>query len=67
MRVKSRDALIAIFLADSYFRFSLEVWPADIYFFQIPIVFLRTIIDSIYKQKYMQTSNTNYLHNRINY
>ncbi len=33
----------------------------------IPIFFLRTIIDSIYKQKSMQISMKSYLHNKINY
>ncbi len=34
---------------------------------QIPIFFLRTIIDSIYKQKYMQISTKNNLYNKIDY
>ncbi len=36
-------------------------------FLQIPIFLLRTIIDSIYKQKSMQISTKNYLYNTINY
>ncbi len=36
-------------------------------FLPIPIFFLRTIIDSIYKQKSMQISTKNDLHNKIKY
>ncbi len=52
-------------------------WPIPIFFLgsltfryrflQIPIFFLRTIIDSIYKQISMQISTKNYLHNKIHY
>ncbi len=51
----TRDAPIAIFLADSDFRFFGSV-TCRYRFLSIPIFFLRTIIDSIYKQKSMQIS-----------
>ncbi len=50
-----RDAPIAIFLADSDFQFFGSV-TCRYRFLAIPILFLRTIIDSIYKQKSMQIS-----------
>ncbi len=49
----SRESPIAIFLADSDFRFFGSV-TCRYRFLPIPIFFLRSIIDSIYKQKSMQ-------------
>ncbi len=64
--VMFRDAPIAIILADSEFRFFVSVTCGLRYRF-VPIFFLRTKIDSIYKQKYMHISTTFFLHNKINY
>ncbi len=58
--LSTRDAPIAIFLADSDFFGSVA---CRYRFLQITIFFLRTIIDSIYKQKYMQISTKTFLHN----
>ncbi len=58
--IKTRDAQIAIFLADSDFQF---FGKCDL---PKPIFFLRTIIDSIYKQKPMHISTNNDLHNKRN-
>ncbi len=49
----TRDAPIAIFLADSDFQL-VGIVTCRYQFLQIPIFFQRTIIDSIYKQKSMQ-------------
>ncbi len=58
-----RDAPIAIFLADSDFFRNVT---CRYRFLPIPLFFLRTIIDSICKQKSMQISRENDLH-KINY
>ncbi len=63
--ISIRDAPIAIFLADSDFWFLGSV-TCRYRFLPILIFFLRTIIDSIHKQKSMQISTKNDLL-KINY
>ncbi len=60
-----RDAQIAIFLADSDFKFFVSL-TCRYRFLPIPIFFPITIFDSIYKQKSMQISTKIFLH-KINY